>query len=145
MVVRIVLLLFFGWLFLVPSAGAECLPYSDWVPGLYGGGFQLDCQVCDVHMDCTVSYHNFSGVEGVVANGNASFQITLLGDWLDLTVTGGPVYYQVDGENYEVLFDNLYFGIDLYNNGFEIVDVGGGLTVNGEYLPADPILADFLF
>ena len=130
---------------------AECIPSHNTINGLYGGYFTSDCNYCvdDEYMDCTYNYHNFSGVKGLIANGKASAHIEMIeGFWanyITITFNGGPVNYIYNGQNFEVYYKYLYFEFTVTSYSATLTNLGGGLTINGEYYNAFEGLEDILF
>ena len=64
--------------------------------------------------------------------------------YVDFLFDGGPIYFTYEGENYEVYFNELEFDYKVTPNAAYLVDVDGGLTVDGQYIDASEELAPLL-
>lgn len=58
-----------------------------------------------------------------------------------MSYNGGPVNYIIDGQSYEVYYQNLQINLDPF---MQYINASGGVTVNGQYLPAENIPYDYL-
>lgn len=128
---------------------SSCMPYHATIPGLYGGYFNMDGDICDSTAKFVYDYHDFSSYPDIITNGQiqANFTVDDLYNPSTLSVifSGGPVHYLVYNDNYEVYFNDFTIVFDIWIGGAEISEVRGGLTANGVYIPANNILADILF
>ena len=141
------------------SVGAQehCYPFFTELGAPYGGTFQADCNICETYVtefegrvraNCQISYQNYSAIPELVANGGFSLELDmsyyLTYGTAKFTFDGGPVHFSYRNENYEVFFNEMFFNISISPIEYTITDVGGGLTVNGQYVPATPELFDLL-
>jgi len=58
-----------------------------------------------------------------------------------LTYDGGPINYMINGQSYEVYYQNLQLNMDA---SMQYISATGGATVNGVYMPAENIPYEFL-
>lgn len=60
---------------------------------------------------------------------------------VQLTYNGGPINYMVDGQSYEVYYNNLQINMD---SAYQYVDMTGSLTLNGQEIPVENIPYEYL-
>jgi len=91
-------------------------------------------KVEDITGEGRVIYHSFapSNRDNVtfVADGGHDLVYFTDKEIMRLTYSGGPVNYMVDGNIYEVLYQNLIFTLNLSG---EVLETTGGVTINGQY------------
>lgn len=128
---------------------SSCMPYYSTVPGLYGGYFNMEGDICDSTANFVYDYHDFSGYPNIIANGQVQANFSVDNPYnpstLSIIFSGGPMHYLVYGDNYEVYFNDFTIVFDIWLGGAEISGVRGGLTANGVYIPASNTLAGILF
>lgn len=126
-----------------------CTPMSDTVYGYYGGYFTLNGTVCNSYGEATVSYHDYGGVPGAVANGTMTIGVSFDNPYSPSTMTfrfnGGPVRFRVNGQLFTVTYDNvrLNYGISYYS--VWLSSVSGGLVINGQWVSMSNALVPYMF
>lgn len=128
---------------------SSCVPYSDWIPGVYGGGFSMEGSLCDTTASFTANYKNYSGYPGLVANGQVNIDISFYGlntysGSMTIKIYNGPVVYSYDRTDYTIYFKDFTIYFDIWPGGMQISNVDGGLTIDGQYISANEVLANIV-
>jgi len=144
----IYLISFISIIFSINAFAEYCIPFSQTTPATYGGQMTLDCNICTNYFSfegsasCDVNYQNASYYPDSYTNGSINLDVTFDSNGYKFNFNGGPLIYNINGEDYTVYFYSAYFKLSTYG---DVEDAGGTITINGIEFPVNSYLFDFLF
>ncbi|GAB6044079.1 hypothetical protein [Endothiovibrio diazotrophicus] len=129
------------------KASAGCGTSYEPMYGSGSGFYYFYGQACvngsAVTLEGQQGYRSFWTTSGFWANGTLDYSLQTQGDHFYLVYNNGPItFYSADYQNrYDVTFRNMT--VELSNG--EIVSLGGGIELSGQYFAAEPWFFAFLY
>ena len=115
--------------------GQQCMDLTNPAAGMEG--------------NINLEFVNYASSMMFSANGrfSVSFKINNLSNptQMSLGYSGRPLQYMVSGNEYAVTYNDLSFSVSLNaQNQFVVENYSGGVTVDGNFIPASEALYDFV-
>lgn len=106
-------------------------------------------QMGSMKIDGTMSFNNFAPANagGFTAHGSINFgmQYDNATSSASLNYNGGPIAYSYGGQSHSVSYNNLRIDVSVGGSGIKAVNTSGTIIIDGNEVPADTWVWNFLF